>query len=122
MRIEVMMHHGHPPGWAPQEIGLFIDTYCRGGAPLPVPGKVEVAGDKVRVPFTSAVPLKSAALHYTADGGLRSKREWKIVPASIEAGQVIAPVPPVEANTWFLSMTDERDAMVTTGVQSGADL
>src|SRR5262249_30738010 len=38
LRIEVNMRHGHPPGWAPQEIGLFIDSFCRNGQPLPVPG------------------------------------------------------------------------------------
>jgi dienelactone hydrolase len=117
MRIEVNMRHGHPPGWAPQEIGLFIDAYCRGGAALPVPGKVEVVGENVRVPFASAVPLKSAALHFTTDTGLRSKRTWKNLPAQIERDHIVAPKPPAEANTWFVSLTDERDAMVTTDVQ-----
>ena len=117
MRIEVKMPHGHPSGWASQEIGLFIDSYCRGGAALPEPGKVEIAGDSVRLPFKSAVPLKSATLHYTTDTGLRSKREWQERPAKIEGDQIVAPKPPAEANTWFLSLTDERDAMVTTDVQ-----
>lgn len=118
MRIEVNMRHGHPPGWAPQEIGLFIDTYCRAGAALPAPGKVEVVGDRVRVPFKSAVPLKSAALHFTTDIGPRSKRTWTELPAKIEHDHIVAPKPPAEANAWFVSLTDERDAMVTTVVQS----
>jgi dienelactone hydrolase len=122
MRIEVNMRHGHPSGWAPQEIGLFIDSYCRGGAALPAPGKVEVTGDNVRVRFTSAVPLKSSALHFTTDTGPRSKRTWKSLPAKIERDHIAAPKPPAEANTWFVSLTDEREAMVTTDVQSGADL
>lgn len=117
MRIEVKMPHGHPPGWAPQEIGLFIDRYCRGGAALPVPGKVEIMGENVRVSFHCAVPLKSAALRYTTDGGLRSKREWKEIAARIEGDHIVAPKPPAEANTWFLSLTDERGAMVTTPVR-----
>ena len=50
MRIQVNMPHGHPPGWAPQEIGLFIDSHCLGGKPLPVPGKPAIDGDKVRSP------------------------------------------------------------------------
>jgi dienelactone hydrolase len=119
MRIEVNMRHGHPSGWAPQEIGLFIDSYCRGGAALPVPGKVEIAGENVRVPFASAVPLKSAALHFTTDTGLRSKRTWKSLIATVERNQIVAPKPPAEANTWFVSLTDEREAMVTTSVCSG---
>lgn len=117
MRIEVNMRHGHPAGWAPQEIGLFIDSFCRGGKPLPVPGKLAIEGDQVRLAYTSAVPLKSAALHYTTDGGLRSKRTWKSLPAEIGAATVVAPKPPAEANTWFISLTDQRDAMTTTPVQ-----
>lgn len=117
LRIQVNMPHGHPPGWAPQEIGLFIDSKCRGGQPLPVPGKVTVEGEHVKVPIKSAVALKSAELKYTSDFGLRSKRTWKSLPATIEGQTITAPKPPAEANTWFLSITDERDAMVTTTVQ-----
>lgn len=117
MRIQIKMPHGHPPGWAPQEIGLFIDSHCRGGQPLAVPGKVEVTGEEVRVPVKSVVPIKSAELHFTTDGGLRSKRDWQSLPAKVETGLITAPTPPAEANTWFVSVTDERDAMVTTDVQ-----
>lgn len=117
MRIQVNMPHGHPPGWAPQEIGLFIDSKCRGGAALPVPGALRSEGEKVALPFQSNVPVKASQLHYTTDTGLRSKRTWKSVEAVIGAGVVTSPKPPAEANTWFLSLTDERGAMVTTPVQ-----
>ncbi len=117
LRIEVNMRHGHPPGWAPQEIGLFIDSKCRAGVPLPVPETPTLDGDRVRVPFRSAVPLKAATLHFTTDNGLRSKRAWQSRPATIADSVITAPRPPVEANTWFISLTDERGAMVTTPVQ-----
>ncbi len=131
MRIEVNMRHGHPPGWAPQEIGLFIDSKCRGGKPLPVPGKPEIKGDVVELPCESTSAVK-ALLHYTTGTGLRSKREWTSTPATSTGtlqilrvvdgkpvmGKVFtAPKPPAEANTWFISVTDERGAMVTTEVQ-----
>ena len=117
MRIEVNMHHSHPDGWKPKEIGLFIDSHCHGGLPLPVPGKPQIEGDKVRVTFSAATALKSAALHYTSDDGLRSKRTWQEIPATISGGTITAPRPPSGANTWFLSVTDDRDVMVTTDVQ-----
>ncbi|MBM4157131.1 MAG: hypothetical protein FJ221_19220, partial [Lentisphaerae bacterium] len=117
MRIEVNMRHGHQSGWEPKEIGLFIDSYCRGGAPLPVPGQPAVAGDVVRMPVRAAAGLKEAALHFTTDGGPRSKRVWKSLPARIEEGVVVAPRPPPEANTWFIGVTDERGAMVSSTVQ-----
>jgi dienelactone hydrolase len=117
MRIEVRMPHGHPPGWAPKEIGLFIDSFCRDGKPLAVPGKITRQGDEFRLAFESAVPVKSATLHYTMDTGLRSTREWKSIPAQIGQGVVIAPKPPVGANSLFIALTDERGAMVTSAVQ-----
>jgi dienelactone hydrolase len=117
MRIEVKMQHSHPSGWAPQEIGIFIDSFCRGGKSLPVPGQPVLDGAMVRMPFTSAVPVVSAELHYTADGGLRSNREWKTVPANVENGTVIAPKPPAGANTWLVAIKDEHGAMVTSTVQ-----
>jgi dienelactone hydrolase len=117
MRIQVNMPHGHPPGWAPKEIGLFIDSFCVGGKPLPIPGKPVIEGDYVRLTCTGGKTLKSAMLHYTSDEGLRSKRTWKSIPATIADGTITAPRPPGDANTWFISVTDDRDAMVTTDVQ-----
>jgi dienelactone hydrolase len=117
MRVEVKMPHGHQSGWAPPEIGLFIDSKCRGGAPLPVPGNLAIHDGLVEMACASSVPLKSAQLHYTTDAGLRSKREWISVPATLEGRTIKAPRPPAEANTWFLSVTDERGAMVSSPVQ-----
>jgi dienelactone hydrolase len=117
MRIEVNMRHGHPPGWAPQEIGLFIDSFCRNGTPLPIPGAAVTEDGKIRLLYTSAVPLKSATLHYTTDMGLRSNRGWQSLPTEIVGDEVTAPTPPADANTWFIALTDERNAMTTTPVQ-----
>jgi PhoPQ-activated pathogenicity-related protein len=117
LRIEVAMQHGHQPGWAPQEIGLFIDSKCRGGDPLPNPAAPVVSADHVTVTCQSKVQLKKAELNYTNDTGLRSKREWKSVPATIKDKTLTAPKPPAEANTWFITVSDERDAMVSTVVE-----
>ena len=117
MRIQIKMPHGHPPGWAPQEIGLFIDSKCRGGVPLPVAGKPVIESDEVRVNVESKTTLKHAELNYTTDEGLRSKREWKSIPATSKGNTITAPKPPADANTWYLTITDERDAMVSTTVQ-----
>lgn len=117
IRIQIKMPHGHPPGWAPQEIGLFIDSKCRGGDALPNPSAPVVSGDHVTVACESKVLLKKAELNYTTDTGLRSKREWKTVPATIKGGTITAPKPPAGANTWYISVSDERDAMVSTVVE-----
>lgn len=117
MRIQVNMPHGHQPGWAPNEIGLFIDSKCRGGKALPIPGDPTIKGNQVEVICKTVTALKSAAMNYTTDAGPRSKRKWNTVPATISGDVVIASKPPVGANTWFISITDERGAMVTTPVK-----
>jgi dienelactone hydrolase len=117
IRIEVNMRHGHAVGWAPQEIGLFIDAFCRDGHPLPVPGEPGMESGEVRMPYSSDLPLKSAELHYTTDTGPRSKRDWQSLSAKVADGMVIAPTPPAAANTWFIAVTDLRDAMVTSSIQ-----
>ncbi|HBN76310.1 MAG TPA: acylamino acid-releasing protein [Planctomycetaceae bacterium] len=117
MRIEVKMSHSHPAGWAPQEIGIFIDSFCLNKPALPVPDQLKDEEDKIIVTYNSDLPLKAAALHYTTDEGLRSKRDWVSVPAEFNENQITVASPPENANTWFVSMTDERGAMVTTPVQ-----
>ncbi|HUP77118.1 MAG TPA: PhoPQ-activated protein PqaA family protein [Pirellula sp.] len=117
MRIEVNMRHGHPPGWQPQEIGLFIDSQCRDAQPLPVTDVPLIEGEQVRMKFSSTVPLKSASLHYTTDSGLRSERSWHTLSAEILGNQIESPKPPSHANTWFISVTDDRGAMVTSAIQ-----
>ena len=117
IRIQINMPHGHPPGWAPQEIGLFIDTYCRAGTPLPEPSVPVIEGDQVKVTLKASAKIKEAKLNYTTDSGPRAKRTWKSVPASTSGFGVSAPKPPADANTWYVEVTDERGAMVSTPVQ-----
>jgi hypothetical protein len=76
-----------------------------------------VNAEKVRVTYRSAVAVTSATLHYTTDSGLRSKRAWQSMPAEIADGLIIAPKPPANANTWFISLTDAQGGMTTTAVQ-----
>ncbi len=117
MRVEVKMRHNHLAGWAPEEIGRFIDSFCKGGKPLPRPGKIKADGELVRLPYDSPVPVVSAQLHYTTDDGLRSEREWQSREAAVGNGVLVAPAPPKEANTWFITLTDEKGAMVSSEVR-----
>jgi dienelactone hydrolase len=116
MRIQVNMAHGHPPGWAPQEIGLFIDSKCRAGEPLPKLSAPALQNGEVHVYYESVRRLVKAELHYTMDAGLRSARKWQVLQATVSGKHIIAPTPPAGANTWFLTVTDDRGAMVSTEV------
>lgn len=117
LRIEVGMRHGHQPGWAPEEIGLFIDSKCREGKPLPVLAEPSVRDGRVTVRVEGQPRVESAQLRFTTDDGPRVDRQWQTVDASIRDGNIAAPAPPNNANTWFLTATDERGAMVSTTVQ-----
>jgi len=144
MRVTVKMPHGHPPGWTPIEIGLFIDSHCLPGTPvsgstdnlittqhLAVPGKPVVKGPTIELPCTIANgTLTKAELHYTTDTGPRSKRDWQTLPATLTFASlngsggsftngytITAPAPPKDANTWFLTLTDSRTAIVSTEIQ-----
>jgi hypothetical protein len=102
--------------WQSQD-GPVHSLFCRDEKPLASPGELMVDDDKIIMTYTSAVPLKSAALHYTTDAGLRSKRVWQSLPAEIEDNFVKVAKPPAAANTWFIAVTDQREAMVTSTVQ-----
>lgn len=143
MRVTVKMPHGHQPGWAPIEIGLFIDSHCLPSTPVPgspdhlvttqplaIPGKLIQKGSTIQLPCTIANgSLAKAELHYTTDTGPRSKRNWTTVPATLTFASltssvsfthgytISAPKPPADANTWFLTLTDSRNATVSTEIQ-----
>lgn len=117
IRIEVNMRHGHSAGWAPKEIGWFIDSYCLEGKQLPQLGLLDEVDQQIKLPYTSAIPLKSATMHFTLERGLRSNRVWRSIPCEVSSEAVTVSKPPKNANTWFIAVTDVREAMVTTSVQ-----
>ncbi len=128
LRIQVKMGHGHQPGWKPEEIGLFIDSKCRGGRPLPKLGKPQIQKQEVRVSceLPPGATLKETTLQFTDDLGPRSARQWSSLPTKLGKHEVnadgtrveiLAALPPAEANTWFINVTDDRGAMVSTEVQ-----
>jgi len=116
MRIEPRMRHGHQPGWEPEEIGIFVDSILKDGIPLPIIGEMTVQETTVTAPFQSETPLVKAELHYTSESGLRSGRKWETIPAKIEDGKATAQGLPADANTWLMTLTDSRNAMVSSEV------
>ena len=116
IRVTVNMPHGHPPGWAPAEIGLFIDQHLRGATPLPSLGQPKMEAGQILVPYSSATKLKEAALHYTTDTEPINKRAWLTTTAKVESETISVAAPPPEANVWFLTATDDRGAIVSTTV------
>jgi dienelactone hydrolase len=111
--IRVDMPHSHQDGWAPAEIGLFIDQHLKGGVALPVLGEMKVADGTVRQEFKSPSKITTAALHRTTGDGPINQRKWETVPAEITEGVVTVAAPANDTTAWFLSVTDERGAVVS---------
>jgi hypothetical protein len=108
------MPHGHHQGWAPAEIGLYVDQHLRGGQPLPLIATPMVGDGKVTADVQSSLPLKSAALHYTTDQGEYPKRRWKSQPLELDGKHAAGLAPPREARIWFVTVTDDRGATTSS--------
>ena len=121
IRITVNMPHSHPAGWAPQEIGLFIDQHLRGEPGLLTVGKSTPADGKIRLTCSGPVRPAQAVLHQTTDKTTINKRNWESIPAEIEGDTVIADSPAAAATVWFITVTDERGAIVSSPVSILAD-
>jgi len=114
LRIEVRMRHSHPAGWAPKEIGLYVDSVFTGGKPLPTLGPLTIEDGRARAEMTSEVPVVRGGLHYTADTGPWKERTWQSTEAAVTDGAVAAPLPAKRPLVFYLSVTDDRGAMVST--------
>jgi dienelactone hydrolase len=112
--VTVRMPHGHPQGWAPQEIGLFVDSVLTGGQPLARADGIAVDGGRVSAAFSSTVPIVRGQLHYTTDGGPWQQRNWESTDGQVEDGRVGADLPSARPLVCFLTITDERGAIVST--------
>jgi dienelactone hydrolase len=112
--VRVEMPHGHEQGWAPKEIGLFVDSVLKQGKPLARIGALEVTDGTASAKFNAPVPVKEAQVHYTVASGPWQKRKWTTAGAMIEPGVVKAKVPPARPLVLYLTVTDERGALVST--------
>jgi dienelactone hydrolase len=113
-RITVSMPHGHPQGWAPEEIGLFIDEHLKNGIPLPKILRQQSVNNQIRAKVKSKTKLVSAALYYTTDNGPINKRQWQRISGRFEGSSFVTALPPEDTTIWFLTAADERGAVVSS--------
>jgi dienelactone hydrolase len=113
--IRVEMGHSHPHGWAPAEIGVFMDSIVRGDEPLPRLRDQGRDGNKVWAVCESIRPIAKAELCVTRAWGHWTDRKWNIHPARFDAatGRIEADLPP-RATAWFLNVFDDRNGVVST--------
>ena len=112
--IQVGMPHGHPQGWAPKEIGWFVDAILKNGTPLPKISSSSRTGAQIAIEVDSCLPLLKAELHYTTDVGVWEDRTWQTVAAQLEGLVAQATLPTNEGIVYFVTVTDERGAVVSS--------
>ena len=114
IRITVNMPHGHPQGWAPEEIGLFVDEHLKNGIPLPKMLSPRRTVNRIHAGVKSKTKLVSGTLHYTTGNGPVNKRQWGEISGRFEGSSFVTALPPEDTTIWFLTVTDERGAVVSS--------
>jgi cephalosporin-C deacetylase-like acetyl esterase len=112
--VTARMPHSHEAGWAPKEIGLFADQHLKKGKPLATVVSTSETGGAVEVRFKPEVPVKSAALCWTTDTGAWEKRRWRSKALTVGDGVVKGELPEGRPVVWFVTLTDERKATVSS--------
>jgi dienelactone hydrolase len=112
--VTVNMPHSHSDGWAPKEIGLFIDHVLLGTPGLAQLGDPQTGADSLTVTCTSELPVTGAALHYTTGAEPINMRTWQTVAGMVAADHVEVSLPPAGTTAYFITVTDERGAVTST--------
>jgi cephalosporin-C deacetylase-like acetyl esterase len=114
--VTVNMPHGHPPGWARDEIGWFIDQHLNHAPSLLRVNDLVVDEDKLAAQVVGEQEIAAAELHYTLDTNPINQRKWTTQVASMDGKRVIAKLPPKDATAWFLTVADARGAIISSRV------
>jgi PhoPQ-activated pathogenicity-related protein len=115
IRITIKMPHSHQDGWAPAEIGMFIDHVLRGGRALPAIDEVTRDEQKIAAKYKSDGKV-TATLNFTTDQAAVNEHEWQSQPATISDGAINAELPSKEIKAWFLTITDDHSATTSSEV------
>ena len=123
------LKHGHIFD-RPKAIEIFVNHHLKGGTPLARITALEIGVKNVTARVETRRALVSAKLYYTTDSHIgitsydRSKggrewyasRTWIKKPATIDKNSVTAERPPENATAWFFTVTDDREAMVSSRI------
>jgi hypothetical protein len=79
-------------------------------------GEPRIEGDQITATVETQTKLVKAELHYTLDPlpGTPNTRQWTSLPATIADGRIQSKPPPENATIWFLTVEDERKALVSS--------
>lgn len=114
--VTVNMPHSHPAGWAPKEIGAYVDSVLKQQPPLLDLGVLEIDGDVARVKLDGSQEVAKLQLHFTSDTGRWQERKWHSRDASYDrdAGTISAKLPAERPVAVFITAVDDRGLTVST--------
>jgi dienelactone hydrolase len=112
--LRVRMPHSHPDGWASVETGIFVDGLLNDGRPLAAIEPAQIHGSRAVARFKTSVPIHRSEAHFAVADGPWGKRGWQSVSAVHTRDTVSAELPTVRPLAYYLSITDERGALVST--------
>ena len=113
--IKPAMPHGHI--FDVPEVLTFIDSVLSAGVPLAKVTRRAIEGGKVIAEVESKTLLSAAELHFTTAPHIENpKRTWSTQPLTIDGTKITGNAPPAEATAWYLSIKDERGALVSSEV------
>jgi dienelactone hydrolase len=113
--IQLRMRHGHIFGFP--EFFLFVDQYIKGTTPLPVVSRPQVKENQLQAQVKTSTKLMSARLHFTTGPHRQNpQREWTTQKLHIKNNTISGAAPPKDATAWYIDVTDERKALVSSEV------
>lgn len=112
--IRVKMPHTHPDGWAPKEIGRFVNGILKTGAPLSTISAPTIRGGEAIAEVKPTAQIRLAELHFAAASGEWSSRPWRTISVRYHGNTVTAPLPPQRPIVFMFTITDERNAVVSS--------
>ena len=112
--VTVGMPHGHPQGWAPKVIGLFVDSVLKGGLPPPRLATPAIEDGRISAQVAAGRRFESARLHYTTDSGPWQERSWSTIDAETDGSRVRASLPEDRPIVAFFTVEDERGAVASS--------
>jgi len=139
LSVTPYLDHGHYfEGWRtpPMEIEIFVNERLQGGAPLPKFTSCALDGGLVRAVVETKIQLIDAQMHYWVNAKNRrhpehrepeekmraAETDWESRPARIDGNRIVADAPPPDWASWFLTVQDERGAIVSSELALKEDL
>lgn len=107
--------HGHGCALRHENV-VFMNTFLKGGAPLPEIKDVKQNGSRISAEIVSKLPIVKAELWYTTDPASvpDAKKQWNSTTLKIEKNSKhIEAELPAGTTDWFLNIRDRRAYIAT---------